>query len=91
MDQHVAVGIQHEHIRLSLAPAAAGDTEVAESRFPFGLHQVTCIFHERDERARVLMLIDLIGLVVRVCAGTVGARGTSRKGIRARGRVQGGK
>jgi hypothetical protein len=55
------LGIQHKNIGLILAPAAAGDAEIAKRRFSFVADQFCCVFHQLNEFASLLVLGELIG------------------------------
>ena len=61
VQQHVAVGVEDEDVRLAEAPAAAVDTEVAERRFTFRGDEIRRVVHEHDERTSVFVLVGLIG------------------------------
>jgi hypothetical protein len=60
MDPHVAVRTEHEDVRLAPAPAAASPAEVVERRFALARDQRGGVVHQRHQRARFLVLVDLI-------------------------------
>ena len=63
MEQHVSLEIQHKDVRLSLLPAAAGDTKVGKGRFPFCVDQLRCVVYQSDEFAGLLMFVRLIEIL----------------------------
>ncbi len=64
--QHVAVGVQHEDVRVAFPPATVGDAKVLERRFSPRADQFRRVVHERDKLARLLVLIELLR-----CGGAV--------------------
>jgi len=58
MNPHVPLGVQHKDVGRFLAPAAAGDAEVVKRRFALAADQLGRVFHQQDELARLLVLVE---------------------------------
>ena len=86
MDQRFSIGIQHEDVRLSLAPAAPGNTEIGERCFAFGAEQIRSVLYELNQVASLLVLI-IGGSKLRLETGGTGEVDCKNQGENQRKRV----